>query len=49
MKLKKSASNISKTFQGKCLFNDLSLSLSSGDFMMINGDNGVGKSTLLKF
>ena len=49
MKLKKIvASNISKTFQGKCLFNDLSLSLSSGDFMMINGDNGVGKSTLIK-
>ena len=49
MKLKKiEANHISKSFQGKFLFNNLSVSLSSGDFMMINGDNGVGKSTLIK-
>ena len=49
MKLQKlEAENLSKSFNGNCLFKDLSINLTIGDFMLINGDNGVGKSTLLK-
>ena len=49
MKLKKlEAKNISKSFNGNFLFKDLSIDLTIGDFMLINGDNGVGKSTLIK-
>ena len=47
MKLKKIVATIYLKQQGKCLFNDLSLSYHE-DFMVINGDNGVGKSTLIK-
>lgn len=49
MKLQKlEAENLSKSFNGNCLFKDLSINLTMGDFMLINGDNGVGKSTLIK-
>ena len=40
--------NISKSFQGKTLFENVSFSVQKGDRIAITGKNGVGKSTLLK-
>jgi ATPase subunit of ABC transporter with duplicated ATPase domains len=40
--------NISKSFQNRTLFEDISFSFAKGDRIAITGHNGVGKSTLLK-
>lgn len=40
--------NIGKTLQGKCLFSGLTFTLSPGSRVAIVGDNGCGKTTLLK-
>jgi len=42
------AKNISKSFGSKKLFSDLDINLKKGNFLIIHGRNGVGKSTLLK-
>ena len=42
------AKNISITFQDKCLFSNLSLTLTPGMRIAIVGDNGSGKTTLMK-
>ena len=43
-----SAENVSLTFDGRAILDDVSLTLESGDFITIIGPNGAGKSTLLK-
>ncbi len=43
-----SAENISKGFHDKWLFKDLSIGISQGEKFALVGNNGVGKSTLLK-
>ncbi len=43
-----SAESISKSFNEKWLFRDLTLGVSAGDKLALVGENGVGKSTLLK-
>jgi len=43
-----SAELISKSFNDKWLFKDLSLGISQGEKLAFVGNNGVGKSTLLK-
>jgi ABC transport system ATP-binding/permease protein len=43
-----SAENISKSFNDRWLFKGLSLGISQGDKLGLVGNNGVGKSTLLK-
>jgi ATPase subunit of ABC transporter with duplicated ATPase domains len=40
--------NLSKSYQGKCLFKNLSFELCPADRLVIKGANGTGKSTLLK-
>lgn len=40
--------NISKSFQSKTLFEEVSFSVQKGDRVAITGHNGAGKSTLLK-
>lgn len=42
------AKNISKSFGSKKLFSNLNINLKKGNFLIIHGRNGVGKSTLLK-
>lgn len=42
------AKNISKSFGQKKLFSNLNIYLEKGNFLIIHGRNGVGKSTLLK-
>ena len=39
---------VSKSFESKKLFSDLSLSVTGGERIAIIGDNGTGKSTLIK-
>jgi ABC transport system ATP-binding/permease protein len=43
-----SAESISKSFHDKWLFRDVSLGISQGEKFALVGNNGVGKSTLLK-
>lgn len=43
-----SAESISKSFHDKWLFQDISLGISQGEKFALVGNNGVGKSTLLK-
>lgn len=43
-----SAESISKTFNDRWLFKDISIGISQGEKFALVGNNGVGKSTLLK-
>ena len=43
-----SAESVSKTYNDKWLFRDISLGISQGEKFALVGNNGVGKSTLLK-
>ncbi|WP_297427140.1 ATP-binding cassette domain-containing protein [Clostridium sp.] len=40
--------NLSKSFGKKCIFNDLSFTISKGKVIGLLGENGVGKTTLLQ-
>lgn len=40
--------SLSKSFSGKTLFSDVSLSVAGGERIALIGDNGTGKSTLVK-
>lgn len=40
--------SLSKSYPGKPLFSNISFTVHSGDRLFVFGDNGVGKSTLLK-
>lgn len=42
------AENLSKNFDRKLIFKDISFSLSNGDALAVTGRNGSGKSTLVK-
>ena len=42
------AKNISKRFNDIYLFSDLTINFSYGKLILIHGENGVGKSTLMK-
>lgn len=39
--------NLQKSFKGKRVFNDLSMSINEGDITTIFGPSGSGKSTIL--
>lgn len=41
-----SIQNISKSYEGSSVLKELSLDIDRGDIMLIDGDNGTGKSTL---
>jgi ABC transport system ATP-binding/permease protein len=43
-----SAETVSKTFNDRWLFKDISIGISQGEKFALVGNNGVGKSTLLK-
>lgn len=40
--------SVSKSFGDRCLFSDVSLSISGGEHIALIGDNGTGKSTFIK-
>ncbi len=42
------AQNLAYGYQGKALFNDFSLEVRAGEWIVIIGNNGTGKTTLLK-
>ena len=48
MKNNLKAINLSKKFDENILFSDINLNLNPGDFLLLKGDNGVGKTSLLK-
>ncbi|NLW53268.1 MAG: ATP-binding cassette domain-containing protein, partial [Tissierellia bacterium] len=39
--------NITKSYKGKLIFNNLNLEVQKGEFLGIKGESGAGKSTLL--
>ena len=41
-------SNLSKTFTGQCVLNDVNLTLQPGEIRALVGQNGCGKSTMIK-
>jgi ATP-binding cassette subfamily F protein uup len=43
-----SAENVSKTYSDRWLFKEISIGVSQGEKLALVGENGVGKSTLLK-
>jgi ATP-binding cassette subfamily F protein uup len=43
-----SAESLAKSFNDRWLFKDITLGISQGDKMALVGENGTGKSTLLK-
>ena len=43
-----SCENLSMSYKNNVIFKDLSFQINEGDFFLILGKNGVGKSTLLK-
>ncbi len=40
--------NVEKSFEGRCLFSDVSLKVEGGERIAILGDNGTGKTTFIK-
>ena len=40
--------NLSKKFDENILFSDINFNLKLGNFLLLTGDNGVGKTSLLK-
>src|SRR5262249_9727346 len=40
--------NLSKAYSGRTLFEALSLTITSGERVVLQGSNGIGKTTLLK-
>ena len=40
--------NLTYAFSNKIVLNNLSFDLNNGDFLLIHGKNGTGKSTLIK-
>lgn len=47
-KMKLEAKNIKKTYKGKNILKDISLSIKEGEIIALVGTNGCGKSTLLR-
>ena len=43
-----SLSNVSLSFENRCLFDDLDFNLAMGDKVTIVGENGCGKTTFLR-
>lgn len=41
-------SNITKSFDGRCVLQDVSCTVRKGEKILLSGDNGSGKSTLLR-
>ena len=43
-----SVKNLSKIYEDKVVLNKVNLSIGSGEFVALNGENGAGKSTTLQ-